>query len=453
MTIRTRLALPPLCEWLRRVDDHAEARIALLNRAVAVLGAECEASEDERSQLAEKLERWRYQHMNARPGAIRGDDKRLLDALDRTANELLGGQPVREPRRTRELLQDDSLVTGRIAEASEMLEQSYPLDDLIEQARALTIERFGDPASQETPGAERRMLLYAPLYLSNHCVNYCTYCGFRHPLQIDRVHLRFDQAKAEADILIGRGFRHLLVLGGDFPRWTTPEYYAEVIEYLTGQGVSAAVEIAPQSTAGYRKLVEAGTCGVTLYQETYDERRYSGYHPRGTKAAYDWRFEGLDRAAEAGMKRLGLGILLGLADPAEDLAAMMRHAAYLQSRYPDRTIAFSLPRIHDAPEGFRPPFEVDDDHFIRCYCVLRLAFPDSPLVLSTRENAQLRDRLATICITQMSAGSSTAPGGYQCVELESSREQFPITDHRSVETVAGWLTQHAFRLTWEIGLE
>jgi 2-iminoacetate synthase len=449
MTIEARFPLFPLYEWIRRVDDHAEARIVLLGRSAAILGGDCEVSDEQRRELAEKLERWRYQHLNARGGAIVAEDKRLLDALDRSARELCG-RSARGARRTRELLRGEAFVTARMAEASEMLDESYPLEDLIEEATALTIERFGDPSSRRKPGSDRRMLLYAPLYLSNHCINHCIYCGFRHPLRIERIHLSIDQAKAEADILIRRGFRHLLVLGGDFPRLTTPEYYAEVIEYLAEQGVAAAVEIAPQSTAGYERLVEAGACGVTLYQETYDERRYGEYHPRGTKAAYDWRFEGLDRAAEAGMVRLGLGILLGLADPVEDLEAMMRHGAYLQGRYPDRTIAFSLPRIHDAPDGFRPPFEVDDDLFIRFYCVLRLAFPESPLVLSTRENAALRDRLATICITQMSAGSSTAPGGYECTECESSREQFPVTDHRSVETVAGWLSDHAFHLTWEI---
>ncbi len=449
MTIEARLPLAPLCEWIRLVDDHAEARIALLRRAAAVLSGECVVPESDRRELADKLERWRYQHLNVRLGEMAAQDSRLLAALDLAAAEI-AGRPARPPRRTRELLRDESLVTAPMAEASELLDESYPLDDLIEQATALTVERFGDPGSGRSPGLDRRMLLYAPLYLSNHCINHCVYCSFRHPQPIERTHLSFDQGKAEAGILIGRGFRHILLLGGDFPRLTTPEYYAEMIAYLGSQGVAAAVEIAPQSTAGYAKLVEAGACGVTLYQETYDQRRYADYHPRGSKAAYDWRFEGLDRAAEAGMGRLGLGFLLGLADPIEDLFAMMRHAAYLQVRYPDRTIAFSLPRIHDAPEGFRPACLVGDSLFIRMYCVLRMAFPESHLVLSTREDATLRNRLATICITQMSAGSSTAPGGYESCECRPSGEQFPVTDQRSVADVVAWLKDHAFRLTWEI---
>ena len=449
MPIEARLPLHPLCEWIRRVDDHAEARIDVLQRAAAILGGECQTSVSERRELADKIEHWRYQHLNARVGKLVTEDARLLDALDLAANELAGRQ-ARPPRRTRDLLRDDSFGTGRVSEACEMLDEAYPLSRLIEQATALTIERFGEPASVASPGSDRRMLLYAPLYLSNHCINHCTYCGFRFPLQIERTHLTFDQAKLEANILIDRGFRHILLLGGDFPKLTTAEYYGEMIEYLAQRGVATAVEIAPQSTADYAKLVRAGACGVTLYQETYDEVLYAKYHPRGTKAWYDWRFEGLDRAAEAGMRRLGLGFLMGLADPMDDMKAMMRHAVYLQDRYPDCTLAFSLPRIHDAPQGFQPPHSIDDDLFVRFYCVLRLAFPEAQLVLSTRENAALRDRLATICITQMSAGSCTAPGGYESSECHSSGEQFPVTDQRSVETVADWLTDHSFRLTWEI---
>ncbi len=449
MSIEANLALPPLYEWIRRVDDHADARIDLLQRAAAVLGGDCEIGQSDRLELADKIERWRYQHLNARGGHLVAEDMQLLGALDLAAGEL-AGRSACPPRRTRELLGDESLVTARMAEAHEMLDEAYPLDQLVEQATELTIERFGDVTSEARPGLGRQMLLYAPLYLSNHCINHCTYCGFRYPLQIERTHLSFDQAKVEADILIDRGFRHILLVAGDFPKLTTPEYYAEVIDYLAKRGVATAVEIAPQSTAGYSTLVEAGACGVTLYQETYDETRYAEYHPRGSKAWYDWRFEGLDRAAEAGIYRLGLGVLLGLADPMEDIKAMMRHAAYLQDRYPDRTIAFSLPRIHEAPESFQPPHRIDDDLFIRMYCVLRLAFPEAHLVLSTRESVALRDRLATICITQMSAGSSTAPGGYEASECQPSGEQFPVADQRSVEAVADWLTDRAFDLTWEI---
>ena len=306
MSIEAHPPLAPLYEWIRRVDDHADARIDLLHRVTAVLGGECEIGQSGRLELADKIERWRYQHLNFRAGHLVSEDMQLLDALDFSANAL-AGRSARPPRRTRELLQDESLASGRIAEAWEMLDEAYPLDELIDQATCLTIERFGDATSKTSPGMGRQMLLYAPLYLSNHCINHCKYCGFRYPLQIERSHLTFEQSKPEADILIDRGFRHILLVAGEFPKLTTPEYFAEVVEYLAKQGVATAVEIAPQSTAGYASLVDAGACGVTLYQETYDETRYAGYHPRGSKAWYDWRFEGLDRAAEAEYTNLPSG--------------------------------------------------------------------------------------------------------------------------------------------------
>jgi 2-iminoacetate synthase len=186
---------------------------------------------------------------------------------------------------------------------------------------------------------------------------------------------------------------------------------------------------------------------VTLYQETYDEQLYAKYHVRGPKASYHWRLEGHDRAAEAGFMRLGLGILLGLADPSTDLLAMMRHGFYLAARFPDRTLAFSLPRIHEAPEDFHIPHPVSDDQLVRFYAVLRVVFPEAVLVLSTRESAELRNRLARICITQMSAGSSTSPGGYQG-EDDGAGEQFPVADERSPDEVADWLRREGFQVCW-----
>jgi 2-iminoacetate synthase len=170
---------------------------------------------------------------------------------------------------------------------------------------------------------------------------------------------------------------------------------------------------------------------------------------RGPKAAFHWRLESHERAAEAGIGRLGLGILLGLADPRADLAAMLRHGTYLHDRFPDCLLAFSLPRIHEAPTDFHIPHPVADDDLVRLYCALRIAFPAAELVLSTREPAELRDRLARICITQMSAGSSTVPGGYQSND-PTVGGQFPVADHRAPADVAQWLEEHGFEVTWSL---
>ncbi|OHB83885.1 MAG: hypothetical protein A2V98_22125 [Planctomycetes bacterium RBG_16_64_12] len=375
----------------------------------------------------------------------------MADALDLAANELAGRAP-RPPRAPRRAVHDTSGDTGPIAEARAVLDPSVELEEVTRRARRLTQERFAAPGSSGgTASGKRRMLLYAPLYLSSYCLNYCTYCGFRHPRPIERRHLSARKALQEAEILRSRGFRHLLLVAGDFPRLTTTGYFAEIIRALKARGIEPAVEIAPLATDSYAELVAAGACGITLYQETYHEGHYGRYHPRGTKARFDWRLEGIERAAEAGMRRLGLGILLGLADPRDDLAAMMRHALYLQARFPDRALAFSLPRIYEAPPGFLAPHPVDDETFVRMYCAVRIAFPDAELVLSTREPAPLRNRLAQICITQMSAGSRTVPGGYEEAAPDCRfGQQFPVSDRRSPAEVAAWLQSAGFQPVWEI---
>lgn len=339
-----------------------------------------------------------------------------------------------------------------MAAAKAALDPHVDLEEVASRANRLTDRQFGEPSlyDGDTP-AHRRMLLYAPLYLSSHCTNHCTYCGFRQPHPVQRRHLTPKQALGEAEILRDRGFRHLLLVAGDFPQLTTTDYFAEIIRGLTARGIDPAVEIAPQSTDGYAELAAAGACGVTLYQETYDEGLYALYHPGGSKGRFDWRLEGIERAARAGIRRLGLGILLGLADPQSDLTAMLRHALYLRSTFPDHRLAFSLPRIHEAPQGFEAPYPIDDETFIRMYCALRIAFPDAELVLSTREPAALRNRLARICITQMSAGSRTVPGGYEEATVDPDcGQQFPVSDARSASDVADWLRKAGFRPVWEV---
>ena len=445
---------PPLgsyADWIRATDDHASHRLELLDQAVRLLAGEAGSFPADRRGLAARLERWRYQLLNEHCGALAPRACGLAEALDLAANELAGCDP-RPPRQPRTAIRATCGQNDEIAGVKACLDPDIELEDVTRRAAELTRQNFGTPAAADGPGmGKRRMLLYAPLYLSSHCINHCTYCGFRYPHKIRRRHLTLDEALAEADILRGRGFWHVLLVAGDFPSLLTPEYYTAIIRALKQRGMNPAVEIAPQPTEVYGRLRAAGACGVTLYQETYDEAFYARYHRRGTKVSFDWRLEGLERAAEAGIPRLGLGILLGLADPTEDLLAMMRHARYLQSRFPDCTPAFSLPRIYRAPSGFEAPYGIDDETFIRFYCALRVAFPKAELVLSTREPPALRNRLARICITQMSAGSRTVPGGYEEAGGEQGAgEQFPVVDDRSPAEVAAWLRQAGFALAWDL---
>lgn len=433
--------------WIQQSDPHAATRLELLQRAQALLAGEEEAGAEERQAVATRLERWRYQLFQEQASRWTRHAERLAAALDLAANEL-AGRAARPPRALRPALREEDFgAESALAEAWRLLDPAVPLEVVTRQAAECTRRQFG--ASGEASGYWP-MLLYAPIYLSNYCINYCTYCGFHHGSAIGRRHLSVEEVLGEAHILARRGFRHVLLVAGDFPSLTSTDYLVEVVRRLVAEGFQPGMEIAPQSTEAYAALREAGVCGVTLYQETYDESLYAGYHPRGTKAFFDWRLEGLERAAEAGIPRLGLGFLLGLADPRNELRAMLQHATYLHARFPDCRLAFSLPRIHEAPAGFTVPYPVADELFVRMYSVLRIAFPEATLVLSTREVPALRNRLAQICITQLSAGSSTAPGGYHDSGPCEAGEQFPVCDHRTVEEVRDWLDQTGFRPEWKL---
>jgi len=445
MTTQLGPQLRSFADWIRATDEHASYRLRLLQQAVQLLSGERDAAAQERLCLAEQLERWRYQRLKACSGNMPPREQGLADALDLAANELAGRVP-RPPRAIRSVLRDISEDTSSIAEALALFESDTTTEELAAQATALTTKHFSLPTSDGS--CKRRMLLYAPLYLSNECVNHCLYCGFRHPLPIPRQHLTLEEALTEAEVLQGRGYRRILLVAGDFPAHMTTEYFCRILAALRAQQVSPSIEIAPQSTESYACLVDAGACGLTLYQETYNETLYARYHVRGPKSSYAWRLEAMDRAAEAGMPWLGFGCLLGLGDPREELRALMRHAKYIQERFPERTLAVGLPRIHNAPEAFQVPYPVDDDLFVRLYCTLRIAFPQAELVLSTRERAPLRNRLAQTCITQLSAGSSTAPGGY-AKPSDTSGAQFHISDHRSVTEVTQWLKETGFEVTWD----
>ena len=446
--------------WIRQTDDHVASHLVLAEQAERLLPQDDHLLAEERRALAAKLERWRYHHLSHRAGRLVPEDWALLDALDMAANQLAGRAP-RPPRRARIAIQDARRDDAATAEARDCLDRRHDLDTIVARAAALTCEHSAFSTHHSSPTAPRssspapsprrwRILLYAPLYLSNYCVNHCRYCGFRHPNPIPRKHLTPAEALREAGILYERGFRHILLVAGDFPQRTSTDYYCRILRALTARGIAPAIEIAPQSTEAYAALASAGACGVTLYQETYDEELYALYHPRGSKVAYDWRLEGLERAAEAGIARLGLGILLGLADPLEDLIPLIRHGRYLAARFPDRSLAFSLPRIHDSPADFQVPFPVDDETFVRMYCALRAAFPQAELILSTRERAELRNRLVGVCITQISAGSCTSPGGYEEMGEPRAGRQFSVADHRSPAEVAAWLREEGFDAVWSI---
>lgn len=308
--------------------------------------------------------------------------------------------------------------------------------DLIDQARALTRQRFG-----------RVVQLYAPLYLSNECIDICGYCGFSLTNKIPRKTLAVPEVLSEADYLIDRGFRHLLLVSGEHPAHVSPDYLGKVIGRLRPRLASLSIETAPFKEEAYRRLIEAGLDGVVIYQETYDPDAYASVHLAGPKKSYEKRLEAPEEAAKAGIRRLGMGILLGLADWKKDAAALIDHVRRLRKKYWQTEITISLPRLRPCASDFTPPHPVSDREFIRLVAILRLALPDVGIVLSTRESPSLRNFLIGMGVTQMSAGSKTEPGGY--LHPEQSLKQFEIEDRRPIGEVVRVIEQKGYEPVWK----
>lgn len=312
------------------------------------------------------------------------------------------------------------------------------LEEMAQQARALTLQRFG-----------RTMGLYAPLYISNRCVNQCLYCGFNCNSPTQRRRLSLKEARAEAEVIAAQGFTDLLLVSSEDPGFVTMEYLTELARSLRPRFSALSVEIQQLSSAGYQALFEAGVDGVTLYQETYDRATYRQYHLGGPKADYDRRLHAPEAAARAGMRRLGLGVLLGLADWRLETLALAEHGHHLIMRYWRSHLSFSFPRLRPANDVQAAQFThlMTDRQLVQMILALRLCFADAGLVLSTRESPALRDHLLQLGITRMSAGSKTNPGGYAC--QDQTVEQFQVNDTRTAQEVAQMIAAQGFDPVWK----
>lgn len=297
-------------------------------------------------------------------------------------------------------LRQPSAVLRRLEALLEPVDE-VGLRAMAREAAALTRRHFG-----------RTMRLYAPLYLSNECINSCAYCGFSRENAIARITLEVEEVAREAAHLRAQGFRSLLLVAGEHPKFVSHGYLAECLRRLAPMIPSLAIEVAPMETADYLPLVRAGAEGLVVYQETYDQEIYASLHTAGPKKDYAWRLACPERGHAAGFRRIGVGALLGLAPWRREAFALAAHVEHLLRTCWRAHLTVSFPRLRPAAGGFAPPHPVADRDFIQLVCAFRLVFPRVGLVLSTREPAALRDALAPLGITQMSAGSHTEPGGY-----------------------------------------
>lgn len=305
-------------------------------------------------------------------------------------------------------------------------------------SRDVTVRRFG-----------HTMHLFAPLYLSNECVSECTYCGFQvWNRDIVRRTLVPDEVAAQARYLKHQGFRHVLLVAGEHPKHVSADYIGECIASAAREVPHVSIEVQVWDEDTYGTFVSKGCDGLVVYQETYDPRTYPKVHLKGNKRFFDWRLGAVERAGRAGMRRLGIGSLLGLnADWRFEVLALASHARYLVRHLWRADLTVALPRLEPAAGYERPAHVLTDAEFALALCALRLALPDVGVVLSTREPAALRDGLARLGVTHMSAGSRTEPGGY--TEPGSAEQQFEISDHRTPAAVASSLAQMGYDPVWK----
>jgi len=338
------------------------------------------------------------------------------------------------------------------------------LEPLCRRSQGLTQQRFG-----------KVIRLFAPLYLSNECVNNCKYCGFSRDNPILRVTLSLDEVLREARALKEQGFRNILLVAGEHPRFVSKNYLADCVSALHDEFPSISLEVGPMETEDYRPIVRAGAEGLVVYQETYDRALYAELHTAGPKRDFNWRMETPERAYAAGFRRLGIGALFGLADWRFEALCVAAHADYLLRNCWKAQLTISLPRLRPCAGEFEPLTRMTSRDLVQLVCAFRLMFPDAGLVLSTREPAKLRDGLVPLGITLMSAGSHTEPGGYtgagkehlhqtvrgRIVELGASEwattrsddvhatGQFDIADERSPQEVADRIRRLGYEPVWK----
>jgi len=333
------------------------------------------------------------------------------------------------------------------------------LESMAQTSRALTLQHFG-----------RTMRLFAPLYLSNECINNCHYCGFSRDNPILRVTLSLEEVAAEARYLQEAGFRQILLVSGEHPRFVSDDYLVDCVRALASDFSSIAIEVGPMPTEAYVAIVCAGAEGLVVYQETYQRAVYAELHTAGPKRDFDYRLDCPERAYAAGFRRIGIGALLGLWRWQDEAVALAAHVDYLLRRCWQAQITVSLPRLRPAAGGFKPLFSISDRELAQLVCALRISFPQVGIVLSTRERPSLRDALVSLGVTMMSAGSHTEPGGYtrrgiehlhqtvrgrimppefQGGEDQLATGQFEISDDRPPERIATILRERGFEPVWK----
>ena len=295
-----------------------------------------------------------------------------------------------------------------------------------------------------------RIVLFAPLYLSNYCINGCVYCPYHvKNRSIPRKKLSQEEIAEEVRALIRTGHKRLAVEAGEDPVHNPLEYILDSIKtiYSVREGGNSIrrvnVNIAATDVESYRRLKGAGIGTYILFQETYNRQKYEQLHPTGPKSNYEWHTEAMDRAQEGGCDDVGVGVLFGLGGYRYELAALLMHAEHLEARFGVGPHTISMPRICPADDVSLDSFPdaLPDAIFRKIVAVLRVAVPYTGMIISTRESARMREQLLHCGVSQISGGSRTSVGGYTTEERHDETAQFDVSDTRPLDDVVRWLLE------------
>lgn len=312
------------------------------------------------------------------------------------------------------------------------------LEVMARLSRHYTEERFGKTIS-----------LFIPLYLTNSCTNSCVYCGFHIQNPMPRTILSPTEIEQEYRAIKQLGpFENLLLVTGENPAVAGVDYIARALDLAKPYFSNLKIEVMPLKAEEYAELITHGLNGVICFQETYNRARYNIYHPRGMKSKFEWRLNAPDRMGEAGVHSIGMGALIGLEDWRTDVTMMAHHLRYLQKRYWKTKYSVNFPRMRPAEnEGFQPNVVMSDKELAQLTFAMRIFDHDVDISYSTREAAMLRDNMATLGVTTMSAASRTEPGGYYT--YPEALEQFDVCDSRSATEVEAALRNVGREPVWK----
>lgn len=366
------------------------------------------------------------------------DDRLFHDLINNTEEDLPKIREILAKSKTKQAL--------TLKETAALLAIKSPeaLEELFETAKELKRSIYG-----------KRIVLFAPLYIGNYCVNNCQYCGFRSSLRkAVRRTLSEQDIVSEVTQLEKEGHKRLILVYGEHPKYT-PEFIAETVRTCYGVKVGNGeirrinINAAPLDIEGFKTVKNAGIGTFQVFQETYHKETYSKYHPGpGIKSNYMWRLNAMDRAFEAGIDDVGIGALFGLYDWRFEVLGLVRHAIYLQDKYGVGPHTISFPRIKPAyGMKLKLPYEVTDEQFKQLVATLRIAVPYTGLIMTARETTEVRNEVIEYGVSQIDAGTRLEIGSYheeRKEKQELNREQFKIGDSRDLDDVIHWLLGRGF---------